>query len=89
MEVLPAVTRTSAHPKSDAVPISRALLSCFDKTGLVDLARVLESHSVELVSTGGTASVLRAAGLTVIDVESITGFPSILDGRVKTLHPCE
>jgi phosphoribosylaminoimidazolecarboxamide formyltransferase / IMP cyclohydrolase len=68
-------------------PIRRALLSVWDKTGLVDLARDLVRLEVELVSTGGTASTLRAAALPVTDVASVTGAPGILDGRVKTLHP--
>jgi phosphoribosylaminoimidazolecarboxamide formyltransferase/IMP cyclohydrolase len=68
-------------------PIRRALLSVTDKTGLVDFARVLAGFSVELVSTGGTARALRDAGLTVRDISDLTGFPEMLDGRVKTLHP--
>ena len=67
--------------------IRRALLSVTDKTGLVDFARGLHEHGVELLSTGGTAKVLRDAGLTVKDVSEHTGFPEMLDGRVKTLHP--
>ena len=67
--------------------IHRALLSVTDKTGLVDFARALSSHSVELISTGGTARALREAGLTVKDISDLTGFPEMLDGRVKTLHP--
>ncbi len=67
--------------------IQRALLSVSDKTGLVDFARALASQGVELLSTGGTAKALRDAGLTVIDVSDYTGFPEMLDGRVKTLHP--
>jgi len=65
----------------------RALLSVSDKTGLVDLARALARHGVELVSTGGTARALREAGLDVRDVADLTGFPEMMDGRVKTLHP--
>jgi len=65
----------------------RALLSVSDKTGLVDLARGLTALGAELVSTGGTARALRDAGLAVSDVSEITGFPEMLDGRVKTLHP--
>ncbi|AHG90526.1 Bifunctional purine biosynthesis protein purH [Gemmatirosa kalamazoonensis] len=65
----------------------RALLSVSDKTGLVDLARGLMALGAELVSTGGTARALRDAGLQVMDVSEITGFPEMLDGRVKTLHP--
>ncbi len=72
---------------TDHPTIRRALLSVSDKTGLVDLGRALSERGVELLSTGGTASALRDAGLTVIDVAEITGFPEMMDGRVKTLHP--
>ena len=72
---------------TDLAPVTRALLSVSDKTGLVDLGRALAEHGVELVSTGGTARALRAAGLAVRDVAEITGFPEMMDGRVKTLHP--
>jgi len=68
-------------------PIRRALLSVTDKTGLVEFARVLAGFGVELISTGGTAKALRAAGLSVKDIAELTGFPEMLDGRVKTLHP--
>ena len=71
----------------DQVKIRRALLSVSDKTGLVELARALAGHGVELVSTGGTAKALREAGLEVRDVSDLTGFPEMMDGRVKTLHP--
>ncbi len=74
-------------PSTDLRPIRRALLSVTDKTGLVDFARALASHGVELVSTGGTSKALRDAGLTVRDISDLTGFPEMLDGRVKTLHP--
>lgn len=67
--------------------IQRALLSVSDKTGLVAFAQVLAAAGVELLSTGGTAKVLREAGLTVKDVSEHTGCPEMLDGRVKTLHP--
>ena len=67
--------------------IRRALLSVTDKTGLVDFARVLAEFGVELVSTGGTARALREVGLAVKDISDLTGFPEMLDGRVKTLHP--
>ena len=70
-----------------AKKIRRALLSVTDKTGLVEFARSLASFGVELVSTGGTAAALRAAGLAVKDISELTGFPEMLDGRVKTLHP--
>ncbi len=71
------------HP----VPIGRALLSVSDKTGLIELARALASRGVELISTGGTSAALRMAGLEVTDVAEVTGFPEMMDGRVKTLHP--
>ena len=67
--------------------ITRALLSVSDKTGLVEFARALAEHGVELVSTGGTRKALAEAGLKVLDVSELTGFPEMMDGRVKTLHP--
>ncbi|MFP5228405.1 MAG: bifunctional phosphoribosylaminoimidazolecarboxamide formyltransferase/IMP cyclohydrolase [Acidobacteriota bacterium] len=67
--------------------IARALLSVTDKTGIVEFAQCLARHGAELVSTGGTARALREAGLTVREVADLTGFPEMLDGRVKTLHP--
>jgi len=73
----------SNHPRR----ITRALLSVSDKAGLTDFAKKLAEHGVELVSTGGTAKALKAAGLTVIDVAELTGFPEMMGGRVKTLHP--
>jgi phosphoribosylaminoimidazolecarboxamide formyltransferase/IMP cyclohydrolase len=72
---------------SDALPLRRALLSVSDKTGLIEFGRFLAGRGVELLSTGGTARALREAGLTVIDVSDFSGFPEILDGRVKTLVP--
>ncbi|WP_128891353.1 bifunctional phosphoribosylaminoimidazolecarboxamide formyltransferase/IMP cyclohydrolase [Erythrobacter sp. HKB08] len=69
------------------VTIKRALLSVSDKTGLVELGKALGARGVELVSTGGTAKALREAGLDVRDVSDLTGFPEMMDGRVKTLHP--
>jgi len=69
------------------LPVRRALLSVSDKTGLVELARWLAEHNVEILSTGGTARLLSGKGLTVREVSSYTGFPEIMDGRVKTLHP--
>ncbi|MCT2575746.1 MAG: bifunctional phosphoribosylaminoimidazolecarboxamide formyltransferase/IMP cyclohydrolase [Mesorhizobium sp.] len=74
-------------PAPDLVAIRRALLSVFDKTGLIDFAKALAAAGVELVSTGGTAKEIAAAGLAVRDVSELTGFPEIMDGRVKTLHP--
>jgi phosphoribosylaminoimidazolecarboxamide formyltransferase / IMP cyclohydrolase len=68
-------------------PIRRALISVSDKTGIVDFARELTSFDVEIISTGGTAKTLRDAGITVRDISDITGFPEMMDGRVKTLHP--
>ena len=69
------------------VTIKRALLSVSDKDGLAELGRTLADAGIELVSTGGTAKALRAEGLTVRDVSDVTGFPEMMDGRVKTLHP--
>ena len=71
---------------SDVI-IKRALLSVSDKSGLVELGQALGRHGVELVSTGGTAKALREAGLEVKDISDLTGFPEMMDGRVKTLHP--
>jgi phosphoribosylaminoimidazolecarboxamide formyltransferase/IMP cyclohydrolase len=72
---------------TDTTPVKRALISVSDKTGLEMLGKRLAAAGVELVSTGGTAGALRAAGLTVKDVSELTGFPEMMDGRVKTLHP--
>ena len=71
----------------DTIRITRALLSVSDKTGLLELGQALARHGIELVSTGGTAAALRAAGLAVTEVADLTGFPEMMDGRVKTLHP--
>ena len=68
-------------------PIRRALLSVYDKAGLVEFAQGLVRHGVELISTGGSAKTLRDAGLAVADISEVTGFPEMMDGRVKTLHP--
>jgi len=67
--------------------IQRAIISLSDKTGIQELARSLQNFGVEILSTGGTAKVLRESGLKVMDVSEYTGFPEMLDGRVKTLHP--
>lgn len=72
---------------SDLRPIRRALISVSDKTGIVDFARELTRFNVEIISTGGTAKALRDAGISVRDISDITGFPEMMDGRVKTLHP--
>jgi len=73
--------------KPDLVRIRRALISVSDKTGIVDLVRELKRFGVEIISTGGTAKALRDAGLAVRDVADVTGFPEMMDGRIKTLHP--
>src|SRR6201992_887231 len=67
--------------------VTRALLSVSDKTGLIEFARALAAHGVELVSTGGTAKAIAATGFRVTDVSELTRFPEMMDGRVKTLHP--
>ncbi|HEX8913589.1 MAG TPA: hypothetical protein VF796_14620, partial [Humisphaera sp.] len=83
-----APTAAAAHAGSDLVPVRRALISVSDKTGLAEFATALvKEFGVELISTGGTAKFLRDAGLTVTDVSEVTGFPEMMDGRVKTLHP--
>jgi phosphoribosylaminoimidazolecarboxamide formyltransferase/IMP cyclohydrolase len=74
-------------PQTPTRPVRRALLSVSDKTDLVDFAKNLAELGVELVASGGTAGALRKAGLEVIDVETLTGSPEMLGGRVKTLHP--
>ncbi|HVU47715.1 MAG TPA: bifunctional phosphoribosylaminoimidazolecarboxamide formyltransferase/IMP cyclohydrolase [Terracidiphilus sp.] len=77
----------SERVESGEKKIRRALLSVTDKTGLVEFAQALAGYGVELISTGGTARALREAGLAVKDISELTGFPEMLDGRVKTLHP--
>jgi len=72
---------------TDQRRVTRALLSVSDKTGLIEFARALSGHGVDLVSTGGTAKAIADAGLKVTDVSDLTGFPEMMDGRVKTLHP--
>src|SRR4051812_23075593 len=67
--------------------ISRALISVSDKGGIVNFARELKTFRVEIISTGGTARTLREAGIEVRDVSDVTGFPEMMDGRIKTLHP--
>ena len=69
------------------ISIKRALLSAYDKEGLPEFAKALSSHGVELISSGGTAAALRDHGLQVTEAGDLTGFPEILGGRVKTLHP--
>src|SRR5689334_15486738 len=72
---------------SELRKINRALISVSDKTGVVEFARSLATFGVKLISTGGTARSLREAGIDVTDVSDVTGFPEMMDGRVKTLHP--
>src|SRR5687768_15698247 len=72
---------------SSKITQKRAILSVSDKSGLADLARALSDRGVELISTGGTAKALQTAGLPVVSVSEVTGFPEMMDGRVKTLHP--
>src|ERR687892_1766626 len=80
-------TEGGAPPAGEPVRVRRALISVSDKTGVVDFARGLSELGVELLSTGGTASAIRDAGLAVTDVAEFTGQEEILGGRVKTLHP--
>jgi len=72
---------------SSLIPVRRALISVSDKTGIVDFAQALRDMKVELLSTGGTYQLLSDAGLDVTEVSDYTGFPEMMDGRVKTLHP--
>ncbi len=82
------ITDAAPSPATSGLkPVRRALLSVTDKSGLLELAQALAAHQVDLVSTGGTAKMLREAGLPVRDISDLTGFPEMLDGRVKTLHP--
>ena len=78
---------TEGLTSPDRVPVHRALVSVYDKTGLVELATALDGAGVEILSTGSTAAVIAGAGLPVTPVEEVTGFPECLQGRVKTLHP--
>ena len=89
MTSAPGMVRGSmeAMVQPGEVRVQRALLSVSDKTGIVEFARGLASMGVELLSTGGTATALRESGLEVRSVEDFTGFPEIMGGRVKTLHP--
>src|SRR3984957_8332000 len=81
------MTASAFPPAPDLVPVRRALISVSDKTGLIETAQALAAAGVELVSTGGTRTAIAAAGLPVKDVAELTGFPEMMDGRVKTLHP--
>ncbi|QQG35978.1 MAG: bifunctional phosphoribosylaminoimidazolecarboxamide formyltransferase/IMP cyclohydrolase [Micavibrio aeruginosavorus] len=79
--------KTAPALAPDLVPVKRALISVSDKTGLTDFAKALAAYGIEILSTGGTAKTLREAGIAIKDVSEWTGFPEIMDGRVKTLHP--
>jgi phosphoribosylaminoimidazolecarboxamide formyltransferase/IMP cyclohydrolase len=81
------MSATAFPPAPDHVPVRRALISVSDKAGLIETARVLADKGVEIVSTGGTRAALIAAGIGAMDVADLTGFPEMMDGRVKTLHP--
>ena len=72
---------------SSLAPIKQALISVSDKTGIVEFAQALSAMNIELISTGGTYSLLSEAGLNVREISNYTGFPEMMDGRVKTLHP--
>lgn len=85
--VLFAPATMNENDKLGLRPIRRALISVSDKTGIVEFARQLRALNVEIISTGGTAEILRAAEIEVHDVSEVTGFPEMMDGRVKTLHP--
>ncbi len=81
------MTAPAFPPAADRAPIRRALISLSDKAGLVETARALADLGVEIVSTGGTGAAIAAAGLPVTDVAELTGYPEMMDGRIKTLHP--
>jgi phosphoribosylaminoimidazolecarboxamide formyltransferase/IMP cyclohydrolase len=85
--VLPGGLAQDSDMTDQTRRVTRALLSVSDKTGLIELARALAAHGVELISTGGTAKAIATAGLKVRDVSELTGFPEMMDGRIKTLHP--
>ena len=76
-----------SSPDPDVTPVRTALISCFDKTGVPELAAALAADGVRIVSTGSTAASIREAGVDVVEVADLTGFPECLGGRVKTLHP--
>ena len=82
-----ASTQYVPSPTPDLARVQRALISVSDKEGLLELGKALAAHGVEILSTGGSAKSLRDAGLKVVEVSDHTGFPEIMDGRVKTLQP--
>src|SRR5690625_1204623 len=81
------LTELPVTSQLDQIPVKRVLVSVYDKPGLAELAQGLASAGVEIVSTGSTAAMIQAAGVTVTEVADVTGFPEVLGGRVKTLHP--
>src|ERR1700683_3146486 len=83
----PMSATSTKQVKGGVVPVERAVISVYDKTGLAEFARRLAAAGVEIVSTGGTARYLREEGIAVRDVAELTGWPEMLGGRVKTLHP--
>ena len=85
----PVANQTAAREDKEGVSVRvrRALISVSDKRGIVELAKALGQYGIEIISTGGTHQALKEAGITVKSVSEVTGFPEILDGRVKTLHP--
>src|SRR5256712_3772331 len=85
--VVEGVVRATRQTEAGVVQIRRALISVWDKSGIIELAATLHQLGAEILSTGGTAQALREAAIPVTAVESVTGYPAILDGRVKTLHP--
>jgi phosphoribosylaminoimidazolecarboxamide formyltransferase/IMP cyclohydrolase len=87
LELENAMTAPAFPPAPDLAPVKRALISLSNKTGLIEIARALADLGVEIVSTGGTRAAIAAAGLAVKDVAELTGYPEMMDGRVKTLHP--
>ncbi|MBO6738403.1 MAG: hypothetical protein JJ916_00960, partial [Phycisphaerales bacterium] len=82
-----AAASAPTDPASTLVKVTRALISVSDKSGIVDLARSLHELGVEIVSTGGTSKAIQDAGIPVVSIDELTGFPEMMDGRVKTLHP--
>src|SRR6476659_3212315 len=84
---MPVSSTSQESPETDRIPVRRALVSVYDKTGLAELAGALHEAGVAIVSTGSTAARIADVGVPVTKVEDLTGFPECLDGRVKTLHP--
>src|SRR3984957_4641766 len=87
VDVVTSADTDGTGPAAGGPKIARALLSVSDKTGIVDFARGLADLGIEIISTGGTAAALTDVGIPVRPIDDLTGFPEIMDGRVKTLHP--